>query len=481
MHSYRQSTGGQSKRPLGSRVRIGVRKLLGHRSWLIVLASFLTNGIIFGVINSFGVIYVYLHDLFKSQTEDAAFHSSLVGSLLSGITFLCSALSTVITDRFGIRSTAFIGGLLATVGMLTASFASTIYELYLTLGLILGFGVSLCYAPSLVILGHYFTSNLGLVNGIVTAGSSTFTVILPICLKYLLERFSLYITLRILSMLMSVLMICALTFKENDEYTGESGSISKESSSPSTPTSITPLTTSSSERLAIQSKDQLNTHSNSSPKQLINREIWHNTPYVLWAISVPIALLGYFVPAFHLPKHVKDTLPGSNSELLVTCIGATSGIGRIIFGQVADMKNVNPIILQQIALLVFGIVTMLLVVAKSFPVLIALCALFGIFDGCFVSLMGPVAYRLVGKKGASQAIGFVFGLSSIPFSIGPPVAGYLYDVYGNYFLAFLLAGIPPFIGASLMIPIVVIQRRQQKQQERLLESENKPETWTPYS
>jgi len=59
--------------------------------------------------------------------------------------------------------------------------------------------------------------------------------------------------------------------------------------------------------------------------------------------------------------------------------------------------------------------------------------------------------------------------------------GYLYDVYGNYFLAFLLAGIPPFIGAAIMIPIVVMQRRQQKQREGLLESVNKQETWTPYS
>ena len=39
-------------------------------------------------------------------------------------------------------------------------------------------GASLAYNPSLSILGHYFRKHLGLVNGIVTAGSSVFTIIL---------------------------------------------------------------------------------------------------------------------------------------------------------------------------------------------------------------------------------------------------------------------------------------------------------------
>ena len=42
-----------------------------------------------------------------------------------------------------------------------------------------GAGTSLAYNPSLVILGHYFRRRLGLVNGIVTAGSSVFTIALP--------------------------------------------------------------------------------------------------------------------------------------------------------------------------------------------------------------------------------------------------------------------------------------------------------------
>jgi MCP family monocarboxylic acid transporter-like MFS transporter 10 len=50
-----------------------------------------------------------------------------------------------------------------------------------------GSGSALAYAPSLVILGHYFKRHLGLVNGIVTAGSSIFTIAMPHVLEGLLS------------------------------------------------------------------------------------------------------------------------------------------------------------------------------------------------------------------------------------------------------------------------------------------------------
>lgn len=60
--------------------------------------------------------------------------------------------------------------------------------LFLTYGAMFGGGSSLCYTPSLAILGHYFRKHMGLVNGFVTAGSSVFTIIMPILLKYLISE-----------------------------------------------------------------------------------------------------------------------------------------------------------------------------------------------------------------------------------------------------------------------------------------------------
>ena len=88
-----------------------------------MFASFLCNGVIFGFINSYGTIHVVLKDKYEKagfSTSDTM--SSLLGSLLIGTTFLMSPISGVLVDRLGIRKTAFLGGLIATLGAFLSSF-----------------------------------------------------------------------------------------------------------------------------------------------------------------------------------------------------------------------------------------------------------------------------------------------------------------------------------------------------------------------
>jgi len=113
------------------------------------------------------------------------------------------------------------------------------------------------------------------------------------------------------------------------------------------------------------------------------------------------------------------------------------------------------VMLQQMALAVMGCCTMLLVPAQylgafSFYALIILTLLMGLFDGCFITMFGPIAYEICGPHGASQGIGFILGLNSVSLTIGPLVAGVLYDRFENYTLAFVLAGVPPVVGAIFM-------------------------------
>jgi len=262
-----------------------------------------------------------------------------------------------------------------------SSLSTNLTHLYITYGVILGIGASLAYAPSLVILGHYFKKRLGLVNGLVTAGSAVFTVIMPILLKMLIDSKGIQSTLEYLSILMSVLMICALTFKEN----------------PSLKTS---------------------TESKNDDKVCL----WQNKLYLMWAIAIPVALFGYFVPFVHLVKYATDINSDYRGEILVTCIGAFSCLGRFITGPIADFSNVNRIVLQQIAFISIGFLTILITVTKHFGLILICCGL-GLFDGCFISLLGPIAFDLVGAQNASQAIGLLLCFCSLPLTVGPPIAG----------------------------------------------------------
>ena len=121
-----------------------------------MLCSFTVNGVVFSIINTFGIIFVELKDnLEAAGDEDAAFKCSLVGSLAIGSTFFLSFLAGVLTDRVGLRTTAMTGALLATLGLaLSATYHDNINVLYFTYGVMFGTGASLIYTPSLSVLGR---------------------------------------------------------------------------------------------------------------------------------------------------------------------------------------------------------------------------------------------------------------------------------------------------------------------------------------
>jgi len=47
-------------------------------------------------------------------------------------------------------------------------------------------------------------------------------------------------------------------------------------------------------------------------------------------------------------KFVDDRFPQNDGKILITCIGVSSGIGRLISGPISDCKGVSRIVMQQV-------------------------------------------------------------------------------------------------------------------------------------
>ncbi|ELK32930.1 Monocarboxylate transporter 10 [Myotis davidii] len=184
---------------------------------------------------------------------------------------------SIFTDIFGCRKTAVVGAAIGFIGLMSSSFVSSIEPLYLTYGIIFASGCSFAYQPSLVILGHYFKKRLGLVNGIVTAGSSLFTILLPLLLRVLTENLDLFYTLRILCIFMFVLFLAGFTYR------------------PLAPSVRAKESGVKGGNRSLFSKRKFN-----PPKKIFNFAIFKVTAYAVWAVGIPLALFGYFVPYVHL-------------------------------------------------------------------------------------------------------------------------------------------------------------------------------------
>ena len=123
------------------------------------------------------------------------------------------------------------------------------------------------------------------------------------------------------------------------------------------------------------------------------------------------------------PKHTQDNFPEYDGSYLILCLSITSGVSRIVCGKIADIPWVSRIRMQQGAFFILGLATLCIPFCTSFYALIGISLIMGLCDGVFVCLLGPIAFDIVGPGEASQAIGFLLGIFSIPFTIGPPVAG----------------------------------------------------------
>ncbi|XP_040483579.1 monocarboxylate transporter 10 [Ursus maritimus] len=434
----------------------------GGWGWLVMLAAMWCNGSVFGIQNACGVLFVAMLKTFGSKDDDKmVFKTAWVSSLSMGMIFFCCPIASVFTDMFGCRKTAVVGAAVGFIGLMSSSFVSSIEPLYLTYGVLFACGCSFAYQPSLVILGHYFKKRLGLVNGIVTAGSSIFTVLLPFLLRVLTDSVGLFYTLRVLCAFMFVLFLASFTYRPlvSNAKDKESG-------------------TKGGNRFSLFSRRKF-----SPPTKIFNFAIFRVTAYAVWAVGIPLALFGYFVPYVHLMKHVNERFQdGKNKEVVLMCIGITSGVGRLLFGRIADyVPGVKKVYLQVLSFLFIGLMSMMIPLCRVFGALIAVCLIMGLFDGCFISIMAPIAFELVGAQDVSQAIGFLLGFMSIPMTVGPPIAGLLRDKLGSYDVAFYLAGIPPLIGGAVLCFIPWIHSKKQREidkttggekMEKMLDNQN---------
>nr|XP_046172775.1 monocarboxylate transporter 8-like isoform X3 [Oncorhynchus gorbuscha] len=185
----------------------------GRFVWLVVLAATWCNGSIFGIQKSFGIIHMMLVKAHEdSNNEVSQFAIAWVGALAMGMVFLCSPLVSIVTDHVGCRVTAICGALVAFLGLLTSSFTMSLGLWYFTYGVLFGCGSSFVFLPSLVTLGHYFPQRLGLVNGVVMAGSSVFSISLPAVLEEVGTPLGLSTTFQILSALMLIQAALAFSF-----------------------------------------------------------------------------------------------------------------------------------------------------------------------------------------------------------------------------------------------------------------------------
>jgi len=384
----------------------------GGLSWFAVLASFMTQFVVMGIHNVFGLLYLNLLTEFGESKATTAW----VASISFGLTFVFSPLSSSLCKRFGCKAVTTLGGILVGVGLLLSSYVDSIFRMYVTYSFLFGLGSSMCYVSSVLVLSGYFSKNLVVANGIGLAGAGVGTISLAPALSLLLDNYYWRDALRILSATSLLLVISGLIYY------------------------LVPAPMEFSDANEYQEETKR-----------IDFSFLKNKAYIVWIAVVGLVLFGFYIPYVHLVRHGQDLgIRKQKSAVLVGYMAMSQTVGKIVFGRIADHPRVNRVYLYQMCLLVCSVLTTLLPLFTTFNALLAYCIVFGFHEGCFVVLIAVLTGDIVGRKMMATAYGVMYFFTGIPMMLGPPVAGWMYEFTKSYEPAFYMAGAFTTLGVCLL-------------------------------
>lgn len=196
----------------------------GGWGWVVVIASFVVNLIADGITFSFGVIFVEFLNYFGENRGTTAW----VGGLFMAMPLLSGPVASFLTDRYGCRKVTIFGALLASVGFIISSQANSMMVLCITFGVLAGFGLSLCYVASVVIVAYYFDKKRSFATGLAVCGSGIGTFIFAPLIQLLLDEYGWRGTTLILAGLFLNMVVCGALMRDLPWTSEKQKSLAKE-------------------------------------------------------------------------------------------------------------------------------------------------------------------------------------------------------------------------------------------------------------
>ncbi|XP_063077337.1 monocarboxylate transporter 3 isoform X2 [Engraulis encrasicolus] len=404
----------------------------GGWGWVILIGCFVITGFSYAFPKA---VSVYFKELMKDLGcgySDTAWISSIILAMLYG----SGPVSSIMVNKFGCRPVMLLGGLLASAGMISASFATSIIHLYLTAGVLTGLGLALNFQPSLIMLGSYFDKRRPLANGLAAAGSPVFLSALSPLGQLLVDKYGWRGGFLIMGGLLLNCCACGALMRPL------LGKIKKVSFFLADAQELKEMLPSKpgKENNAAHAKKAAK---KPPKKKLLDFSVLRDRGLIIYIICKFIVVLGLFTPTVLLVNYAKDQgVPDRDAAFLLSIIGFIDIFARPTCGMIAGLSWVRPRMAYffSIALLFNGLTDVCSAKNDTYMGMVIFCVFFGISYGMVGSLQFEVLMGIVGTGSFPSALGLVLLFEAVGVLLGPPSAGRLVDLFKRYDMVFYMAG-----------------------------------------
>jgi MFS family permease len=356
----------------------------GGYGWTVVAACSFLLFWINGYTTAWGVLQTAIlrSPNFHANVQTITF----VGSLYMACMVAFGIISIRIMRSFGVRYTGLAATLLFGLGLAATSFTlEHLGGLFCVAGLLVGIATSLLYTATNSLPLQWFSSKLGIANGLVKAGGGVGATVLPLAAQLLIDRFGLPWTFRIFGILtIATGLPCAWALKERTT----TGALSR-----------------------------------------FDWSLLKNVPFLTLTMAGAVGVFALFVPPFFLPLFASSIgLSASTGAGLVGGFGASTAVGRFLGGWTCD--KIGALNTMLITCLV-NCISMLAIwpVSTSLGPLFIFAIVNGCANGSFFTAL-PTAVTVIAPYNAAASISLMVSFWTPGYLLGTPLAGILIEASG---------------------------------------------------
>jgi len=385
--------------------------------YIIVAVAFTIQVLAWGINSTFGVFFIPLSTEFGWTRAMLSGASSLCFFLMGLVGIVAGRLN----DRLGPRLVMTACGLSLGLGYLLMSQVGAIWHFYLFYGVIVALGMSGADVSLLSTVARWFVKRRGMMSGVIKAGAGVGMLIMPLVAHWLISIYGWRTSYAVFGSAVLALSVSAAQALRRDP--GKKGLLPDGDE--------------------VEVEDKTPEASRLSLKQAIHtRQFWLlSAMFLLFVFCANTVII-------HIYPHAVDLgMSSTTAANILATIGGASIAGRFVMGSAGDRVGNKLALLIDLALLTLALLWLQL--AREEWMLYAFAALYGFAHGGLFALISPVVAELFGLSSHGIILGIVTFSGTVGGTIGPVLAGYIFDITGSYQFDFLVLAAASVIATLL--------------------------------
>src|SRR5579885_2893811 len=356
-------------------------------------------------------------------------------SLLIILQTWCSPLQAYLVDRFGPRTLISVGALMSGGGWVLSAYVDNVWMIYLTYGVICGFGTGIIYVGIIGLMVRWFPDRRGLAAGLAAAGYGFGAFFTSFPIDSMIKSSGYQHTLVVWGVIQGAIGIAAALGLR-----------------------VPPQNAQAAATAAVSTQQSARSY---SPAEMLKNPIFYLLFVMMSMMSTSGLMVTSNVGPFAKEYGVADAmvLGMAALPLSLTLSRVTNGLTRPFFGWVSDHIGREGTMALAFSLEALAILILFYYIDQP-AMFVVLTGLVFFGWGEIFSLFPSTLTDTFGPQYAATNYGFLYIAQGVGSILGGPAAAYLKQATGSWTTVFIVVAVLDVLTALLAVAVLRPMRRR---------------------